>query len=345
MSEFRHLHAAHCESGVTASLLRHQGLELSEPMVFGLGSGIFFFFPPLIKVMGMPLISFRSYPGNIFKLACRRLGVKFERKTFRSSTRGKAELDDLLAREIPVGIQTNMFWLSYFPSEFRSQFNGHNLIALERGGDDFLLSDPMLEETVRLDADALERARFAKGVLAPKGALYYPTEVPSEPDLVGAVKKGVNSAARRMLDPVPVIGVRGIRRMARAVRSWKSKEARKQKLMLGHIIRMQEEVGSGGAGFRFMYAAFLQEAGELLGHKPWLEASERMTEAGDCWRSNFAGTCGRIIKGRGTGDLDTVADALVECARLEEELYRFLLAYAPSKSVHSLATGTAAAAR
>jgi len=345
MTEFRHLHAAHCESGVTSALLRHQGLELSEPMVFGLGSGLFFFYPPLIKVMGMPLVSFRCYPGFIFKHTCRRLGISFERKTFRSAVRGQEALDQLIAQEIPVGLQTNMFWLSYFPSEFRSQFNGHNLVALAREGDDYLLSDPMLEEPVHLASEALQRARFAKGVLAPRGAIYYPTRVPSDPNLPRAIKLAVKNTARRMMDPVAMVGVCGIRRLSRSVRSWKSKDQRKQKLLLGHIIRMQEEVGSGGAGFRFMYAAFLQEAGELLGFEPWREASERMTEAGDCWRAEFAGACAQIIKNRGDADLDTVADALLRCADLEEKLFRSLLKNAPGKTVHSLATEPATASR
>lgn len=40
---FKHTQSAHCESGVTVNLLAHQGLSLSEPMVFGIGSGIFLF--------------------------------------------------------------------------------------------------------------------------------------------------------------------------------------------------------------------------------------------------------------------------------------------------------------
>ena len=37
--------------------------------------------------------------------------------------------------------------------------------------------------------------------------------------------------------------------------------------------RMQEEIGTGGAGFRFLYAAFLQEAGEKLNRADLLKAS------------------------------------------------------------------------
>ena len=34
---------------------------------------------------------------------------------------------------------------------------------------------------------------------------------------------------------------------------------------LGQVIRMLEEIGTGGAGFRFIYAAFLQESAGILG--------------------------------------------------------------------------------
>ena len=57
-------HAAHCESGVTASLFRHWGLELSEPMIFGVGAGLFFVYAPPIKIMEMPLISYRTLSGS-----------------------------------------------------------------------------------------------------------------------------------------------------------------------------------------------------------------------------------------------------------------------------------------
>ena len=33
---FQHRHSGHCETGVTSALLRHGGLELSEPMALGL---------------------------------------------------------------------------------------------------------------------------------------------------------------------------------------------------------------------------------------------------------------------------------------------------------------------
>jgi hypothetical protein len=52
---FQHHQSAHCESGVTSNLLYHYGLKVSEPLAFGIGSGLFFAHIPFIKVNGIPL--------------------------------------------------------------------------------------------------------------------------------------------------------------------------------------------------------------------------------------------------------------------------------------------------
>ena len=345
---FEHRHAAHCESGVTASLFRHAGLDLSEPMIFGVGSGLYFFYAPFVKIVGMPLVSYRTRPGTIFRLACRRLGVKAVRRSFFSAERGIRELDLLLEQGRPVGLQANIFWLRYFPREFRSQFNGHNLIALSREGDVYEVSDPVLPETVKCEAEWLERARFAKGMLAPRGHLYYAESIDPTHSLEESIPVAVRDTSRRMLTSMPFAGVAGMRTLARHMRAWPVKHAatKHASLLLGHVIRMQEEVGTGGAGFRFMYAAFLEEAGERLGHEPYLEAARRMTEAGDAWRT-FAIVCGRVIKDRlhEGEDFDVAADRLLDCAEAEEGIYRFLLAHAPQSRGRRVSVGAAGVAR
>jgi hypothetical protein len=71
---FTHQHHAHCESGVFTSLLCHHGVEISESMVFGIGSGLFFSHLPFVKVYGLPLTAYRIAPGGIIKRAAKRLG-------------------------------------------------------------------------------------------------------------------------------------------------------------------------------------------------------------------------------------------------------------------------------
>ena len=89
---------------------------------------------------------------------------------------------------------------------------------------------------------------------------------------------------------------------------------------------MQEELGTGGGGFRFMYAAFLQEAAQRLQTPGLQDLSDRMTAVGDLWRQ-FAVIGARNCKGR-AGENDSYAAmtrVLMECADREEEIYRELL--------------------
>ncbi|MCJ7784737.1 MAG: BtrH N-terminal domain-containing protein, partial [Desulfobacterales bacterium] len=44
--DFDHRQAAHCENGVISNLLRFHNINLSEAMVFGIGSGLFFAYMP-----------------------------------------------------------------------------------------------------------------------------------------------------------------------------------------------------------------------------------------------------------------------------------------------------------
>jgi hypothetical protein len=128
--------------------------------------------------------------------------------------------------------------------------------------------------------------------------------------------------------PVPIIGVRGIRFLARQLEGWPQKFGQKRAIQyLGHLIRMQEEIGTGGGGFRFIYAAFLQEAAELLEQPRLGELSRELTEIGDRWRE-LALFAARRCKGRGEKESSypSLAAILRDCADREEQLFRLLLA-------------------
>jgi len=91
------------------------------------------------------------------------------------------------------------------------------------------------------------------------------------------------------------------------------------------VVRMQEEVGTGGAGFRSMYAAFLQEAAELFGSDELAAMSQEITAIGDIWRE-FAVVSARVVKQRGQAE-DTFAKAgglMLICAGREEQLFKDL---------------------
>lgn len=323
---FQHRHAAHCESGALANLLTHHGLPISEPMVFGLASAIAFAFLPFLKLQGMPLIAYRMPPRAIIKGLRKPLGLRFHFETFRSPAAGEARLNALLDQGHVVGLQTSVFWLPYFPEDMRFHFNAHNLLVYGRDGNEYLISDPVGEYTVRCAAEDLARARFAKGLLAPKGLLYYPA--PIVPRLIepAAIRASLRKTARGMLPPVPIAGVRGIRLLAKKVASLDPTRPDTSPY-LGHIVRMQEEIGTGGAGFRFIYAAFLQEAADLAAMPDLTGFAERLMEIGDQWRA-LALAAARMVKGRDPLDPPAIAALLRAQAGREEAFFRELKACA-----------------
>ncbi len=320
--KFRHRHAAHCESGVAASLLTHHGVAVSEAMAFGLSSAISFAYLPFVKFAGFPLIAYRMPPKFILKGVVKPFATKFRFETFGDPAAGMQRLDELLKDGQVVGLQTSAFWLPYFPEEMRFHFNAHNLIVYGKEGDDYLISDPVAEEPQRCAAAALQRARFAKGLMAPKGLLYYSESVGCREVTAHAIRKAIKKTARIMLGPIPIVGVRGMRMLAGKV----AKLSTADKLSLnyvGHIVRMQEEIGTGGGGFRFLYAAFLQEAAEVAGLPELGALAESMNEIGDGWRE-FALRAVRMIKGREAFDPQLLAGMLRTQAEREEAFFRAL---------------------
>lgn len=324
---FIHMHSAHCESGVTAALFRDKGVEISEPMIFGIGSGIFFGHLPFVKMAGVTISTFRSQPGAVFRKSAKRLGGKFMTARFRNPQKGMDALRRVLATGQIVGLTTNIYWLSYFPNRFRFQFNGHNIVVLHEIENGFRVSDPMLEEPVDCPTEDLERARFAHGPLEPHGFMYYPQTVNPHPNLRGACVKGMKDTCNMMLKiPLPIFGVRGMRYLAKKiVRSPDKLGFMGACRELSSIVRMQEEVGTGGAGFRYMYAAFLQEAAGLFGSSDLNELSREMTAIGDIWRE-FAVVSARIIKQRGQAEetFEKAGGLMLICAGREEQLFKEL---------------------
>ncbi|MBS1598054.1 MAG: BtrH N-terminal domain-containing protein [Bacteroidetes bacterium] len=325
--DFQHIQAAHCENGVTTSLLRHNGIEkITEPLAFGIGSGLFYIYIPFMKINNGPAIAFRTQPGLIFKRTCKSLGIQIIRKKFSSKEEAQKVLEDCLRAGQPVGCQVGVYYLTYFPKEYRFHFNAHNIIVFGKEGDDYLVSDPVMEQTTSLSSYELERVRFAKGAFAPKGQLYYPKERVHVTDdqIKKAIRTGIKRNIRDMLYiPGNIAGIRGIKYTANKIRKWKDKLGpQKAGSYLAQLVRMQEEIGTGGGGFRFIYGAFLQQAYAYHPIDALPEISKKFTQTGDLWRTAAVQAAG-IYKGRlgSQADFNTMSDYLLEIAELEKQAF------------------------
>lgn len=327
---FQHLQAAHCENGVTTNLLNYVGVsQITEPLAFGIGSGLFYIYIPLMKINGGPAIAFRTMPGLIFKRTAESLGVDVVRKTFSSTVKAQQFLDECIQLGQPVGCQVGVYFLTYFPKEYRFHFNAHNLIVYGKEGDNYLVSDPVMEGTNVLSSYELERVRFAKGALAPKGQIYFPKAAKpvSDDQIRKAIVTGVKRNVRDMLYiPGGIAGVSGIKYTGNKIKKWRDQLGlEKAGLYLAQLVRMQEEIGTGGGGFRFIYGAFLQQAHAYHPNDKLLELSKEFTKSGDLWR-NAAVQAAGIYKGRlsAQSDFNIMGDYLIEISELEKKAFKDL---------------------
>ena len=251
------------------------------------------------------------------------------------------KLDELLLeKKIPVGCVVGIYELPYMPPENRFRFNGHNIciIGKDEESGDYRVLDSNATQKVTMTRDQLIRVRFAKGTYPLMGQMYWIKSVPEDlpkrmsadnPDvdfLKPLILKAIRQTCKNMTSQpkwFPYVGVNGIMYLARRMRTWEQKMGRrKARILLVQVIRMLEEIGTGGAGFRFVYGAFLQEASERTGIAELNDYSRRITEIGDQWRV-FGYKASRVFKKRAGEEYtyDDLADLLEKISEAERSFF------------------------
>ena len=328
IQNFNHKMAAHCESGTIASLLNHGGLAITEPLVFGIASGIFFGYFHKMKSFAFPTFIVRNKPGQMRTNIEKRIGVKFKTYDFKDPIKGQQTLDQLLERNIPTAAQVDFFYMDYVPSWERVHINVHFLVVTGKESNTYTISDAYFPKMVELEASSLEKGRFAGGNMSPKGFIFHLDKLPAEINYHKAITKGIHKACFYMLNiPIPFLGVKGMRMFARKVVEW-PKFARDTEHLSHEIMKINillEDQGTGGAGFRFMYAAFLQQAAEIIKKPQLKELSGELMKIGDGWReiSLFSA---RIGKNRDLGPekLRQLSEMIYDRADVEERFFKIL---------------------
>jgi hypothetical protein len=328
MINYTHRQAGHCESGATSNLFNFYGVEFSEPMAFGVGTGIYFSYLPFLKLMFAPMMSFRNFPNTVFHRSMKYLGIDATViKKFNDPKESMDALDRNLEKGIPTGVQVGVFNLTFFPPEYRQHYNMHNMVVFGKEGNLYHISDTVMEHPQVLTYEDLLRVRWAKGAFAPKGKMYWINNMKNDLDIKSAIKMGIDKSVYEMLRiPFWLIGVKGIRVLAKDIKKWPVKLGNeKASFYLGQILRMAEDFGTGGAGFRYIYGAFLKEAGEKYSNDTLLEASDMMGKTANQWR-DFTYLGARNCKNRSKPEEDygMLGDMLREIADSEEKVYRKL---------------------
>lgn len=319
----------HCETSTLGVLLRHAGIELSEPMLFGLGEGLGFIYWDG-KNLPFPFLGGRSKPVEITRKLTDRLGLLLRVKETTSARTAWRNVAEEIDAGVPVGLQLDSYHLEYFTSKVH--FGGH--FAALYGYDDeraFLVDTAQQGGSVSTSLESLERARGEKGPMTAKNRSFtIGVDAPPVP-LADAIRTAVRANAAEFLDPpIANLGYRGIGKAAVQVRKWLERSSDPARDLPQAAVLM-ERAGTGGALFRRIYRDFLEEAAALVDDAGLRTAYEKYRDVTPLW-TEVAELFTRAGKTGDAGKLHDASALLSELARLEQEAMTALATVQPCRS-------------
>jgi hypothetical protein len=278
-----------------------------------------------MKSFAFPTFIVRNKPGQMRENLTKRTGIKFHTYKFNDPEKGQQTLNRLLEQNIPAAAQVDFFYMDYIPSWERVHINVHFIVVVGSNTSHYLVSDCYFPEMVELKTESLNKARFAGGNMSPKGFLFHPEFIPKDIDYEKAIIRGIKKACFNMLKlPIPFLGVKGIRLFAKKIVEWPSM-ARDTEHLSHEIMKINvllEDQGTGGGGFRFMFATFLQQAAVMINKPEFLDFSKKMMAIGDGWRE-FSLLAARFGKNRDLGPdrMKELSERLMDRAMVEQQFF------------------------
>ncbi|MFH9606105.1 BtrH N-terminal domain-containing protein [Streptomyces sp. NPDC017448] len=311
----------HCETTALGVLLRHEGLDLSEPMLFGLGSGLSFIYWDS-KNMGFPFLGGRVKPFELTGNLATRLGLELLVQETVSPRRAWENVTAPINAGRPVGLQLDSYYLDYFGTKVH--FGGH--VVAMYGYDNhnaYLVDTDQQGGAVTTSLTSLAQARAARGPMTAKHRSFTLTAPGNPPAPHRQIVPAITACADAFLNPpIANLGHRGIEKTGKLVRTWLQRTDAPQR-DLPQASLLMEKAGTGGALFRNLYRDFLAECTELLDSSHLRTGHTLYTEAAGLWTEAAA-----LIRRAGeSGDAHCLVQAgsvLGDLARIEHEAMRAL---------------------
>lgn len=271
----------HCETTATGTLLRQLDIELSEPMLFGLGQGLGFIFWNM-KTMDFPFIGGRIKTDLLTLNIANNLNLELTIKETSSTQKAWENVKQLLDNGKVVGLKLDCYHLEYFSNPFH--FAGH--YAAIYGYDNetaFLIDTKQQGGQVKTSLKSLALARNEKGPMSSKNLFYTLKKTDKKYELKKAIVTAIrNNATDYINPPINNIGYKGILKTSKEILKWfdTSKDIKSEFEASAMIM---ERAGTGGALFRNLYRDFFKESYDILKLDKLKQAHTEFIEIANLW--------------------------------------------------------------
>jgi hypothetical protein len=271
----------HCETTATGTLLRQLRIELSEPMLFGLGEGLGYIFWNM-RSMDFPFIGGRVKPDQLTQNIARNLHLELVVKETSSAQKAWNDIKALIDDGQSVGLKLDCFYLDYFSQPIH--FAGHYVAMYGYDNQSAYLVDTNQQGgLVKTSLKSLSLARAAKGPMASRNLHFTLHQSSRSPDLKQSVLQAIRSNATDYINPpITNIGYKGVAKTATEIVKW-FKNSRNIADEFRTTAMLMEKAGTGGALFRNLFRDFLHESFELLKLDQLNEGYEAFAEIAGYW--------------------------------------------------------------
>lgn len=283
MENFKPFDGQHCETTATGTLLRQLDIELSEPMLFGIGEGIGFIFWNM-KSLNLPFIGGRIKPNALTENIAKNLNLELNVNETSSQQKAWENVKALVNSGQAVGLKLDCFHLEYFSRPFH--FAAHYVAIYDYDNENAFLVDTRQQGgQVKTTLKNLALARAEKGPMSSKSLYYTLRKTDKKLDLNKAILVAIrNNATEYINPPITNIGYKGILKTSSEIVKW-FKTSKDIENDFKTTAMLMEKAGTGGALFRNLYRDFLKESYDLLKLDKLKEGYEAFVEIASLWSS------------------------------------------------------------
>ncbi|MFX1297502.1 MAG: BtrH N-terminal domain-containing protein [Promethearchaeota archaeon] len=285
IDDFKHMSGANCQLSSLRKVLAYYDIQISEPMLLGLCSGLGFFYY-YMKRMPFPMVlGLAVKKTEVFERVLNKLGGSVKITETASQNVAHNNLITLLKKGQPAITFVDFAFLPFFfaegtpiPNEGSGHFGAHTFVTygIDEEKNQAFISDRYVNPHI-MTYSQLKAARGSK--YAPFPAKNKLVEL-ILPNKINDLKDIINSAIKENVyfmnnPPIRNMGLSGFQKWRKMLPTWAT-DFNDESLLFGlvSVFIYMETGGTGGAMFRILYRDFLKEAGELLDNNGLLKASD-----------------------------------------------------------------------
>lgn len=335
ISEFKPSGGKHCITNSIKQIFQFYGHPISEEMLLGIGSGLYFAY---LNMAAGPIIAGRSKPFEFEAKIARRFHIQIKCKRNKDNQKVFVNTIKMLNDNNPVQIYVDMPYLEYLNMDTDCHFGGHSVILFgyddsirsfyvsDRDNHDFILPTPkgdMASDYHIVNYDEIQKARSSNYRPFPANNKYMQYDFSEFQEIsISTVVESILETCETMLNaPVSMLGLNGILKFSKEVLKWNKFDPEK----LNHAgktnyFQIKADGGTGGGMFRKMYGQFLLEACDIVQNSSMESIGVKLIEISKQW-DQIADYMWQLSESKNLDLLNIMSDRIKELHKKESSVF------------------------